>query len=664
MRKILAGFILAIVIGVPAAYFGLPIWAQQRALRDVDATFEALRASVGKASHGAVTFDVWNRTLKIADISIESDDPSAFTVKAAQFVASGIASPDSGRIAADRVEIIDGELGGLQVGPGGPRTTYRAPKVTVERFSGPVVLTRQPAAIAGAETLLAALNTYAAMTATSVSIPTLSTAVVTSPLRGTNTVPPADSGFTGIIIRNIAQGRVSTATIDHITTVGSVPDVGAYAVEVENAEATDIDVGALIAVLDPAQSKDNNFRSIYRLATTGPYRITFSKTGTFRFASLRLEDIAIRPSKFSDPEILALMETLRGNSGVIPPAEAPAFFEKFAKIYEGVRVAKFEARGFAADVEPNVGGKIGLIRLAGLENGQLAEFAVEGVEARTPSSEPATVGRLAIKNIDLAKIMRSTALFKPGQAPGAEQAFGMLSTFNGIELKDASFEKASKQSVRIDTFALSWGQFVGLIPSQIQAASKFKFTIDPAIADPSIKYLADIGLKLVAVDFNFSTSWNENTQTIAIAPLSAEIADLYSASAKLTINNAPRAIFSVDPITVAQTATQLEAGVLNFSLHDLGGFERIFAKTAKDQQITPDAARKSVIDTIRAVALMTPELQSLGTAAAHLLETPGATINVVVTPIGKANLAQAIETARSNPMALLSQFKIDASTDK
>ena len=75
--------------------------------------------SVGKASHGAVSYDVWTRTLKIDDIAVESDDPSAITLKAAQFVATGVASPAPGRFAADRIEITDGELAGLQLGQGG-----------------------------------------------------------------------------------------------------------------------------------------------------------------------------------------------------------------------------------------------------------------------------------------------------------------------------------------------------------------------------------------------------------------------------------------------------------------------------------------------------------------------------------------------------------------
>ena len=36
MRKILAGFVVALAIGIPAIYFGVPWWAEQKALRELD----------------------------------------------------------------------------------------------------------------------------------------------------------------------------------------------------------------------------------------------------------------------------------------------------------------------------------------------------------------------------------------------------------------------------------------------------------------------------------------------------------------------------------------------------------------------------------------------------------------------------------------------------
>src|SRR5689334_23127835 len=104
MRRILAGFLLAILIGVPAIYFGMPIWAQHRARQQVDTTFDSLRGSTGKATHGAVSYDVWNRTLKIADVAIESTDPNAIKFKASQIFAKG-ASSSSGNMEAERIEI-------------------------------------------------------------------------------------------------------------------------------------------------------------------------------------------------------------------------------------------------------------------------------------------------------------------------------------------------------------------------------------------------------------------------------------------------------------------------------------------------------------------------------------------------------------------------------
>jgi hypothetical protein len=665
MRKILAGFIVAIAIGVPAIYVGLPMWAEHRALGQVDAAFEALQGSVGKASHGAVSYNVWTRTLKIDDIAVESDDPSATTLKAAQVVATGAASPAPGRIAANRIEITNGELAGLQLGQGGPRTTYRTPKISIENFSGPTALTRRPTAIAGAETMLALLEAAAATTATTVSIPTLSATVTLPQMPGSTVNAPAEYGITALTLRNLGDGRIGAATIDRIVIAGGLPDLGSYTAELENFEAADVDTGVMIPILDPAQRKDDGYRSIYRKVATGPYRISFNKAATIRFDALQLEDFAIRPSKFSDPEILALTNTLRGRgSAMLSATESQALFEKLATIYEGIRVAKFEARGIDAAMGATVAAKIGVIRLAGMADGRLAEFAVEAVDARMPSNEPVKIGRAALKGIDLVKIMRNSAQLGSNPASSSLQALGMLAMFDGIELKDVAVQKNSKQPVRIDTLALSWGQFVGLIPSQIHAASKFAFAIDPDSADRTLKYLADAGVKQMTANVEIGAAWNENTKSLVISPAIAEFADVYGVSAKLTVNNAPRALFSADPIALAQTAAKLEAGAVEFSLRDLGGFELIVAQLARDQRMTPETARKNMVDAARAFAAANPEFQTLGTAVARSLETPGLTLKVVLTPKKQLYLGDAVEIGRAAPMALLSQFDIEASTDK
>ena len=84
MRKILAGFVVALAIGIPAVYFGVPWWAEHKALQELDATLEMLRRTGAKASRGAVSYDLWTRTLKVTDLSIQPADPAKGTLKIRQ----------------------------------------------------------------------------------------------------------------------------------------------------------------------------------------------------------------------------------------------------------------------------------------------------------------------------------------------------------------------------------------------------------------------------------------------------------------------------------------------------------------------------------------------------------------------------------------------------
>ena len=296
------------------------------------------------------------------------------------------------------------------------------------------------------------------------------------------------------------------------------------------------------------------------IARSRPAPIAFRSTRPPRSAStaLQLEDFAIRPSKFSDPEILALTNTLRGRGGAMLSAtESQALFEKLATIYEGIRVAKFEARGFDADMGPTIAAKIG-VDPAGGHGRRPARRVRRRRRGRADATERAGEDRPRGAQGDrpCENHAQFGAAWLQSRRPSPEQALGMLAMFDGIELKDVAVQKNSKQPVRIDTLALSWGQFVGLIPSQIHAASKFAFAIDPDSADRTLKYLADAGVKQMTANVEIGAAWNENAKSLVISPAIAEFADVYGVSAKLTVNNVPRALFSADPIALAQTAAQ------------------------------------------------------------------------------------------------------------
>jgi hypothetical protein len=132
MRKIFAGFLLAVIVGLTAIYFGLPLWANHRAQTEVDAAFSSFQAAMGDARHGKVTYDVWKRTLTIADVTIGADGADTLALKYGLITAKGVRASSANRMEADRIELNDFRLRGLHLVSGGPNATYSAPKIVIE----------------------------------------------------------------------------------------------------------------------------------------------------------------------------------------------------------------------------------------------------------------------------------------------------------------------------------------------------------------------------------------------------------------------------------------------------------------------------------------------------------------------------------------------------
>jgi hypothetical protein len=367
-----------------------------------------------------------------------------------------------------------------------------------------------------------------------------------------------------------------------------------------------------------------------------------------------------------DPLVISLAETLRSQAGKTPsPTETAAMLEKFATIYEGLWLGKFEARGFVSNFGTKVPAKIGVIRLAGLDAGKIAELAVENVEVTPPSGDPASLGRFAFKGLDFVKLMRVAAQLSISPSPGLEQALGFLPAIGGIELKNfKGVERTTMQPLEVETFELSWGKFVGAIPSQIRAATKFTAVVDPKGTDPNLRYLVDAGIRNVNVDVDLGAAWNENTRMIALTPVTATFSKVIGFSASAALANVSNASFSPNPLAFGMAAAQIEAGPIDITVRDLGITDLIFAQMARDQGTTPDTMRTRMIEMIRAVSLASPEVETIGTALARLIENRGTTLNVLLTPKARVNLMQSVEIARADPLLFLSQFKVEARTDR
>jgi hypothetical protein len=659
MAKILIGLVAAIAVAV-VGFFGFEFYMQRRVAGDVEAAFDQIRATGSKASHGKVSFDMWSRTVTIADIVSESTAQPPLSVKIASFTASGASQPDATRFSADTIEASDIEVGATMADQAGWRATYKVPTITIKDYSGPGSLQRQPASSSAIDMYRFALEQLASVTASSVTAPNLAGTVNI----GTATMDAADFVYSGLALNDIKNGKVASLKVDRMVFTANTQQTGkAVQVtgEIANVASYDFDAGAAATVLDPQKANDDRIYRVYRQMTTGPYTITFGQDVRFIIDGITVDDIGVRPSRLRIPALMAAIPA----PGTVPtPAQMRDMTEKLAGIYEGTRVGNAELRGLSVET-PEGPFKLSAIRL-NLENGKIGEFALEGLDART-SKGPVKVGRFALKSFDVANLLRMSALFSnPAQKPPPEQLAGLLLLLEGIEVKDvvAPYTGTIRQA-NIDTFSLNWGQFVGPIPSKAHLTAKVSGPVDAT--DPKQAVLVAAGIDTLAFNIDLDAAWTEASRTFALDLGTAELGGLLKASARVALANVPREVFSVNPLQAATVAAQIEAGTMEIMLRDVGGVDLAVAQYARIQNVRLDEARRAIVDNIKttsATVVTSPDAAPIVDALARFIENPKGTLTLKLTPRAKAPAMQLIQALKIDPSIALAQFKIEASTGR
>jgi hypothetical protein len=656
MVKILMGLAAAIVIAV-GAFFGFQFYMQHRVAGEVEAAFEQIRATGGKASHGKVSFDLLNRTVTVADIAGETAAQPPVSIKIASVKASGVSQPDPTRFAADSIEATDIEAGLAMAGPG-LNLTYKVPRITLKDYSGPASLQRPPASSSLVDVYRFALEQFATITASSITAPSLA---------GTMNFGAATPGggeftYSGFAMQGIKDGKIDVTKVDGVVFNVAMAQAGQtekMTGNLANIASYDVDISAAAAMFDPQKANDDRYYRAYRQVSAGPYTVTSGQGLTMRIDGMTIDDVGLRPSRLQLPALLAMIPP----AGAAPPtpAQAREMMEKVAKLYEGVRIGNAEMRGLSVET-PQGPLKLAAMRF-NMESGEIGELAFEGLDTRSPKG-PVKVGRFALKSLDISNLMRMAAQFA-AQRPAPDQALALLPLIQGAEVKGlvAPFKNTDKL-VNVDTLSLDWGQFLGPIPSQAHLVAKLTTPIEAADAP----MLVAAGMNIAAIDFDLGAAWTEAPRTFVLEPVTFELGNLLKATARVAFANVPRGVFSINPAQAANMAAQIEAGTIELTLRDLGGVDLAIAQYARTQNLSPDEARRAVIDDIKAstaeAATTNPDVAALADALAGFIENPKGTLILKLTPHGKVPAMQLIQVLKIDPLTALAQFQLEASTTR
>jgi hypothetical protein len=659
MVKVLIGLVAAAVLAI-AGFFGFEFYVQHRVDSELEASFAPIRAAGGKASHGAISFDALSRTIRIADIATESAGQLPAHLKIASVTASGVGLSDATRFSAETIEATDIEAA-VQAGWS---LAYKAPKLVIKDYSGPAGQQQPLAGSTAVDIYRFALQQFAAMTASSVTAPSHALELSIPSASGAQAVSYSYV-YTKLALNDIKQGRIGAMTAERAAYTANIQQNGRtekLAGEAANLAMYDFDSGAVLAMLDPARANDDQYIRSYRQVSVGVYTVSLPNGARMRMDGFTIDDVGLRPSKLQLPQLIAMISSMPSQGTPPSPAQTRDLLQKMAGLYEGVRIGNAEMRGLSIET-PQGPFALAAFRF-NLENGKIGEFALEGLDGRSPQG-PLKIGRFAVKSLDIANLLRSMSDFStPGQTPSPDRLFGLLQLVDGAEIKGlvAPFKNTNKQ-VNVDTISLNWGQFVGPIPTKARLAAKFATPIDAS--DPAQKQFIAAGMTTAAMDFDLGAAWTEASGAFVLDPLTFDFGDVLKVSARVALANVPRAVFSTDLPQAMATAAQIEAGSIALTLQDVGGVDLVVAQFARTQNVSREAARRAIVDSIKTSAkAKTDNADALAVADAlgRFIDNPRGTLIIKLTPLGKVPALQLVQLIKTDPFVALAQFQIEVSS--
>jgi hypothetical protein len=531
--------------------------------------------------------------------------------------------------------------------------SYKIPQITLTNYSGPTRAQGAPTSDSILDAYRFGLEQFASITAGSLNVPTVTVAMNAVAAGGTGEIT-----YSGLTIRNINRGKIDTAKVDRVVVTFNAeqPRPAKFTAELSDLTIDDFDANVVIAAFDPAKANDDSYHRAYRQISTGAYVLTSTSGIGSKISGIVVEGIEYQPSKFRPGELLALLP--KDPSAPQTPAQTREMMEKVANLYEGVRVGK------AAITDSSFNMPQGAAKLNAIKYSQ-NEFTLEGLDVPTPQGQ-FKMERFALKSFSAANLMRWAAnLAKPGQAPSPDQMLGLFRVPEGAEIKGVvSPYKNTRKLVTIDTLSLNWGQLIGSIPSNARAVARMVVPTDPG--NPAQLPLTSAGIDKLAIDLDLGAVWTESSNALVLAPATLDIGGLAKAQVRITLGNVPRGVFSLDPSQTMSQAAQIEAGAIELSLRDNGGVDLVVAQFARMQKINRDAARRAIVDMIRAnreqVASANPDAGAAVDAIARFVETPGQTLAIKLTPLGKVPGMQLMQLLTTEPIIALARFRIEAST--
>lgn len=318
---------------------------------------------------------------------------------------------------------------------------------------------------------------------------------------------PSTTTYANVTLSNWADGKIASikaGPIDAETPSGET----LLAMRIASAESSDIDLGALVRVLDPATYAGGKGDMVWHTAlgrTTYSDMLVAVPGVSVRIAEIFNEDFRVRQPEGGIDAFLEL--GLPGNEDKFDdPKEAVRLvgaLRAFGIGRAGVRDVEVEAEGIER-------ARLAGFTLADFSLDKLGELSFDGIDVAIPGQGTVAVGRVALGELafpPIEAVVAAAAAEESGEDVDVSAVMPKLGFFEAAAINVAIPEviSAALESMRLDL-----GRYIGPVPTTVAlSVVDADLPIDAIEEESARQVLEALGYERVRIDAGLNIDWSE-----------------------------------------------------------------------------------------------------------------------------------------------------------
>lgn len=313
--------------------------------------------------------------------------------------------------------------------------------------------------------------------------------------------------YTDVELTNWSDGKIASITSGPIEAT-TPSDQTLVAMRIAGAESNDIDLGAMVRILDPDQYAGGKGDMVWH--TILGRTVYNDMIMAFPGVTVRISEAFNENFQMRQPEggIEAFLDL--GMPGSEEKYEKP---EEAAKLVQALRafgIGRVGLTNLDVEAEGIERAHLDSLTLADFSFDRLGEFSFDGIDVSVPGQGSAKVGRVAIGDLifpPMEALMAIAAAEDAGQDPDVSAAMPKLGFF---EAAAVSVDIQGVVSAALEKMRLDLGNYVGPVPTSVSLeVVDADLPIEVIEEADARQVLEALGYERVRIDAGLKVDWSE-----------------------------------------------------------------------------------------------------------------------------------------------------------